>query len=100
MIGKNSSGPVTASGVVMNSPGYYYGFTLITGGEDRLFRAWDSPTHVAGTLVENFVCDGSKPADGHDHGGVPVYCASGLYVGVPPGAIATVFFYQFPTQKP
>jgi hypothetical protein len=98
MVGKNSSQRLTGSGVLIATPGYYHGFTVVTNGLSDLFRAWDSPTTAAGTLVENFQCDGSKTTDGHEHA-TPVYCASGIYYGVPNGMAAIIYFYQFPLQK-
>ena len=65
---------------------------------DGLFRAWDHPTTAAGTLIENFQVDSAKPTDGHEHA-QPIYCASGIYYGVPNGQSAIIYFYRFPLTK-
>jgi hypothetical protein len=85
---------MTASGVVMNGPGYYYGFVGLTNGVDRPFKAWDNPTTAAGLKVDNYEMLGTNRAGGHELN-TPVYCVSGLYVGVS-GYDAVVYYYKFP----
>ena len=97
MIGKNSSQILTGSGIVCNSPAYYYGFSALTDGADRYLRVWDSPTTVAGAVVESYEIDGSKSTDVNEHS-VPVYCSSGIYAGMEGGSYV-IYFYQFPLQK-
>ena len=87
---------ITGSGIVLDSPGLYYGFRVVTGGVDRRFQAWDNPTTAAGTRVENYTCDGSFPTAG-DINSDPVYLESGLYIGLD-GGEGIVYAWENPLQ--
>lgn len=85
---------ITESGVVLDGPGLYYGFTVEAGGTSRRFEAWDNPTTNAGTRVENYTTDTEKGKNMHEE---PVYLESGLYVGVN-GGQAIVYAWRNPLQ--
>ncbi len=87
---------ITGSGIVLDSPGLYYGFTCVAGGHVRNVQAWDSPTTNAGTKVENYTISGVMMGK-HDLGDEPVYLENGLYVGLD-GGTAIIYAWKNPLQ--
>lgn len=86
---------ITGSGIVLDSPGLYYGFTCVAEGVARRVQAWDSPTTNAGTKVENYTT-GTVVGE-HDLGDEPVYLENGLYVGLDGGS-AIIYAWENPLQ--
>ena len=89
---KKSSGIIVGNKIVTQKQCRYFGFTLITGSANKQFTAYDGINN-SGTVVENVLCDGNKPTDGHSHS-IPVLCNYGLYIEVASGAQALVYYYD------
>ena len=91
---KKSSGKLLAgTHIIVGRNCVYFGFTLVTGGSNRIFKAYNSLSAKDGKEIEDMVCDGNKPTDGHSHSN-PVECPDGLTVVVPAAATAVVYYYD------
>lgn len=89
---KKSSGRISGSALLCKVPCRYFGFELITGGSNRQFTAYDG-INENGKIIEDLLCDGNKPTDGHSHAS-PVMCNIGLYVVIATGATAVIWYYD------
>lgn len=88
---KKSSGKLTASKLICGTNCRYFGFELITGGTNKRFTAYNANSVQFGKEVEDMLCDGNKPTDGHSHAGA-VQCPQGLYVVIESGATVIVWY--------
>ena len=88
---KKSSGKLLTSTLICPRNCRYFGFELITGGADKRFTAYNANYAQGGKEVEDFLCDGNKPTNGHGHSD-PVQCSEGLYVVLAAGATAIVWY--------
>lgn len=88
---KKSSGKISSSQIICNSGCRYFGFELITGGANKRFTAYNAKLAEGGKEIEDILCDGNKPTDGHDHS-APVQCPAGLYVVIESGATVIVWY--------
>lgn len=89
---KKSSGKISGNKTICIVACRYFGFELITGGSNRQFTAYDG-VNAGGNIIEDLLCDGNKPTDGHSHAS-PVLCKNGLYVEIGSGATAVVWYYD------
>ncbi len=85
---------ITGSGIILDSPGLYYGFTCVAEGSARRIQAWDNPTTHAGTRVENYT---TGTVMGEHELKEPVYLESGLYAGLDGGS-AIIYAWKNPLQ--
>ncbi len=86
---KKSSGKKTGDSLIASDRCYYYGFTCIPGGIDRVITIYDAVSAV-GTEIEDFSVDGTKKTDGHSHS-VPIKCENGIYLSISGGS-AIVYY--------
>jgi len=90
---KKSSGILSGSGILTKDNAHYFGFVLITGGSNRQFTAYNGQSAVDGKEIENMLCDGNKPSDGHSHAD-PVLCSNGIYYSIATGATAIIYYWD------